>query len=160
MVYYRSKQGAWLCFYMTDFQHLGRVGIENTLVMGLMILRENLMTAKLIVWTYDPETKQVQMMQSGYTKEVCAQLGVPLLIKNIPESLLPYIEPEDREKFSNAYKAMDQGSAYAEAEFRFKNPLQTSIQYERMVLKRIVNKASGKSFVYCCGQNITSFKAS
>ena len=118
------------------------------------------MTAKLIVWTYDPETKQVQMMQSGYTKEVCAQLGVPLLIKNIPESLLPYIEPEDREKFSNAYKAMDQGSAYAEAEFRFKNPLQTSIQYERMVLKRIVNKASGKSFVYCCGQNITSFKAS
>ena len=55
--------------------------------------------AKLIVWTYDERTHSVEMMWSGYTREVCKRLGVPSVISGVPGSLASYVDSGSRQDF-------------------------------------------------------------
>jgi len=114
--------------------------------------------AQLIVWTYDMQKHQVVLMQSGYTKEICEKLGVPPVIENAPESLVPFVDDGGRDAFLKCYRDIEQGKMTVLCEFRFQLPGQKTPQYERMTLKRINDKNGRLLTVYGCGINITSQK--
>jgi hypothetical protein len=115
-------------------------------------------TAKLIVWTYDIKTHLTTMMDVGYTKEICEKLKVPHVIENCPQSLLVYVQEEDRQAFTDAYKSMDQGSDLATCVFGFQLPSQPVMAYERIVLKRINDRDGNLLTVYGYGQNVSEEK--
>jgi len=154
---YHEKDIQFFYASFTDFDSLKEA--EEKMSQTRQMYEDATLTAKLIVWTYDPLTKCAVLMNRGYTREICERYSIPFVIEHMPEAIFPYIqEEEDRERLRNAYRAIDEGSDYSEADFRFRLPKQTSTQYERIVLKRIIGTNSGASTVYCCGQNITSLK--
>jgi len=71
----------------------------------------------LVVWQYDITTKSIHMMDSGYTKILCHQMRLPLVIENGPEWLAPYVMAPYREKFLRMYREIDQGAAKASCSF-------------------------------------------
>ncbi len=115
-------------------------------------------TAKLIVWTYDIKTHLTTMMDVGYTKEICKKLKVPHVIENCPQSLLVYVQEEDRQAFTDAYKSMGQGSDLATCVFGFQLPSQPVMAYERIVLKRINDRDGNLLTAYGYGQNVSEEK--
>lgn len=146
-------------YYYASFTDMDRqLAAEQELLRDKQMYDDAARSAKLFIWTYDVDTHRAVLMQSGYTKEISEKLGLPEVIDKMPDSLLPYIDPEDREAFSAAYHSIDEGAEYAECEFRYQTPVQNMQQCERIVLKR-VNDPDGRLLaVYCYGQNITEQK--
>ena len=114
--------------------------------------------ARLIVWNYDAKTRQAHMLWDGYTREVCEKLGVPRVVENVPDSLVPFVDPRDRDAFVGMYRDLDGGAARSTCEFRFQLPKQKRPQYERAVASTIFDADGRKLGVYCFGQNVTAQK--
>jgi len=114
--------------------------------------------AKLIVWNYVAEKRQAVMLWDGYTKEICEKLGVPRVIENVPDSLVPFVDPRDRAAFIGMYRDIDNGATHGSCEFRFQLPKQAQPQCERAVASAIFDGDGRKLGVYCFGQNITAQK--
>jgi signal transduction histidine kinase/ActR/RegA family two-component response regulator len=115
--------------------------------------------AKLVVWTYDAESHRADMLWDGYTKVICQKLGIPRVIENIPDRLLPYVGEQDRAAFVEMYKAIDRGELRSECEFHFQVPAQEHVEVERAVAQVIFDEDGRRLGVYCFGQNITAQKA-
>jgi signal transduction histidine kinase/CheY-like chemotaxis protein/PAS domain-containing protein len=148
-------------YYYASFIDMDeQMAVEQELFQDKQMYANATLSAKLIIWTYDIARHQARMMQSGYTLEICRLLGIPAVLKNVPDSLLPYVAEEDRDVFSRTYRAIETGEREAECQFRFQLPGQQTQQYEHMVLKRIVDQQGRLLMVYCCGQNITDQKKS
>jgi signal transduction histidine kinase/CheY-like chemotaxis protein/PAS domain-containing protein len=114
--------------------------------------------SKLVIWEYNPDEHKVYMMQSGYTRDICLSCGFPEVIENMPETLACFVDEQDKERYLNVYRKIDNGAEESTGEFRFKLPSQDTQQYERITLRRI-NDENGKMItVHCCGENITAQK--
>ena len=114
--------------------------------------------AKLVVWNYVAEKHQAVMLWDGYTKEICEKLEVPRVVENVPDSLVPFVDPRDRDAFIGMYRQIDSGAAHGSCEFRFQLPKQEQLQFERAVASAIFDGDGRKLGVYCFGQNITAQK--
>jgi signal transduction histidine kinase/CheY-like chemotaxis protein/PAS domain-containing protein len=146
-------------YYYASFIDMDKqIAAEQGLLQEKLMYDDAAKSARLIVWTYDIAGHRAVMMQSGYTREICEKLGIPRVIENVTETLLPYIAPSDRGTFQNAYHDIDSGARRAECEFRFRMPGQDTEQLEHVVLKRITDESGRLMTVYCCGQNITDQK--
>ena len=114
--------------------------------------------AKLVVWTYDTEKHCVAMLWDGYTKKICEELHVPQILENVPDSLVTYVDPRDRDGFIRMYRDMDGGAKHSSCEFRFRLPGLEQPRYERAVANAIFDEDEQKIGVYCFAQNITAQK--
>ena len=146
-------------YYYASFIDMDeQISAEQELLRDKQMYDDAAMSARLIIWTYDAATHRARMMKSGYTEKVCRELNVPEVLENVTDTLLPYIDADDRGKFVSAYHAIEEGAAISACDFRFKLPRQETPQYERMVLKRVLDRDGRLLTVYCCGQNITAQK--
>jgi signal transduction histidine kinase/CheY-like chemotaxis protein/PAS domain-containing protein len=146
-------------YYYASFTDMDKqLAAEQELLRDKQMYDDAAKSAKLFIWTYDTAAHRAILMQGGYTEETRRKLGLPQIIEHMPDSLLPYILPEDRSAFSGAYRSIDAGAAIAECEFRYQTPEQDTQQYERMILKRITDPRGRLLTVYCYGQNITEQK--
>ena len=114
--------------------------------------------ARLIVWTYDERMHRAEMLWDGYTRKICEKLGVPRVVENVPDSLLPYVDPADRNAFAEMYRAIDRGDMRSECEFHFQLPTQPQAECERAIARVIFDENGQRLGVYCFGQNITAQK--
>jgi signal transduction histidine kinase/CheY-like chemotaxis protein/PAS domain-containing protein len=148
----------------TQYYYASFTDMDKQLAAEEEILRDKQMydaaakSAKIFIWSYDISTHRVVLMQGGYTEETRKKLGLPHIIENMPDSLLPYVNPEDRKTFSDAYHSVDAGAETVECEFRYQTPVHDKQQYEKMILKRITDSNGRLLNVYCFGQNITEQK--
>jgi PAS domain-containing protein len=60
--------------------------------------------AQLGVWEYDIRCRRIVLPESASTLA-----GFPRVMENVPESMLPKIEPQDRDKFLKMYKDINSG---------------------------------------------------
>lgn len=148
-------------YYYASFIDMDtQIAAEQEILRDRQMYDDAAMSAKLIVWSYDILTGNAVMMQSGYTREACKKYGIPTIIENVVETILPYVAPSDQEVFRKAYEAVRRGAEHAECTFQFQLPGQDTVQQERMALNRITDKDGRLLTVYCCGQNITLQKQS
>ncbi|MCI2062399.1 MAG: ATP-binding protein [Eubacteriaceae bacterium] len=155
--YAYEKQG--IRYYYASFVSLDdEKKIEQEVLKTQKMYDDATRTAKLIIWTYDAEKHCAVMLQNGYTRTVCESLGIPEVIENVPQSLLPYVKEEDRGVFRRIYEDIDSGCDEASGDFRFQMPAQEEMQFERMILKRIRDDQGEVLTVYGYGQNITALK--
>ena len=146
-------------YYYASFIDMDKqMAAEQELLRDKLMYDDAAKSAMLFIWYYDIDRHRVVMMQSGYTQEISRELGLPPVVENMPDSLLSFVVPEDREAFAAAYHAMDAGAAYAACEFRYQTPAQDILQYERIVMKRMTAPDGRLLSIYGCGQNITAQK--
>jgi len=146
-------------YYYASFIDMDKqIAAEQELLRDKQMYDDAAKSARLFIWSYDIETHRAIMMQSGYTLDTSRILGLPQIIDKIPDSLLPFIVPEDRKAFADAYHSIDAGAPYAECEICYQMPAQETKQYERIVLKRICDPKGRLLSVYCYGLNITKQK--
>ena len=149
------------CMDGVQYYYASFIDMDKQLAAEQELLRDKQMyddaakSARLFIWSYDIVSHRLALMQSGYTKEATKKLGIPSVIENMPESLLPYILPEDHKAFVEAYHSIDRGADYAECEIRYRVKKQDAPQYEHIVLKRFCDAAGRMLAVYCYGQNVT-----
>jgi signal transduction histidine kinase len=155
-----DKVGDVQYFYASFIDMDKQLAIEQELLRDKQMYDDAARSARLFIWSYDIETHRAVLMQSGYTQETSRDLGLPQIIENMPDSLTPYILPEDREAFCEAYNAIDNGAEAAECEFHYQTPSQEQLQCEHISLKRISDNNGRLLAVYCYGQNITEQKQS
>jgi hypothetical protein len=106
-------------YYYASFIDMDKqIAAEQELLRDKQMYDDAAKSARLFIWSYDIETHRAVMMQSGYTLETSRKLGLPQVIEKMPDSLLPFIVPEDRKAFSDAYHSIDAGAPYAECEIR------------------------------------------
>jgi signal transduction histidine kinase/PAS domain-containing protein len=155
----RAYQQDGVQFYYASFIDMDRqVAAEQEILRDKQMYEDATQSAKLIIWSYDVQTHRAAMLQSGYTGEVCSRLHIPHFIENVAETIAPYVSEPDRPSFLEAYRRIDSGAEFAEAEFHFRMPGQESLQQERMSLKRFTDEQGRLLTVYCCGQNVTEEK--
>ncbi len=148
-------------YYYASFTGLDeQIAAEQELLRDRQMYDDAARSARLFIWSYDVAAHSAELMQSSYTQEARLRLGLPQTIENLPDSLLPYIAPEDREAFAAAYQSIDAGAAYAECEFHYQTPAQQTPRSERIILRRITDGEGRLLAVYCYGQDITAQKQS
>jgi signal transduction histidine kinase/PAS domain-containing protein len=152
------KQDGAQYYYASFIDMDKQIADENEIRSIKQVYDDATKSSKMTVWTYDIEQHCVNMLQAGYTAEICAKYDFPQIISNVPESLAVYIDSEDRATFIKAYHDIDNGADRAECEIRFKFPQQSELQYEHFVLKRIYDENGRLLTVYCCGLNVTEQK--
>ncbi|MCI2050052.1 MAG: ATP-binding protein [Lachnospiraceae bacterium] len=111
--------------------------------------------ARLLVWTYDPETDQAAMMQSGFTQEFITRLGIPAFIEHFSEKAGNDITARDRKDFLAACRRIREGDDFAECRVGIEIPGEAELLYERITFRRISDKNGKMLTVHCCGQDIT-----
>ena len=152
-----SRDGA--DYYYASFVSLDAEKMsEQEILKAQQMYDDATSTAKLIIWTYDINARRVELMQSGYTKKTCEKNRLPQVIDNCPDYLLPYVHEDDRRAFALAYEDISSGKDEVSVDFRFQLPAQSSMQHERMVLKRVKDNNGNLLTVYGYGQNITALK--
>lgn len=152
----RAYQIDGMQYYYASFTDLDeQIAAEQELRQAKLMYDDAARSAKLIIWSYDIETRRTKLMQSGYTEEICRTLNIPPVIENTDEFLAGFVHPDDRAAFQGAYRSIEEGAKSAECEFRFQLPGQDSLQLERMKLRRVTDKEGRLLTVYCFGQNIT-----
>jgi PAS domain S-box-containing protein len=112
----------------------------------------------LLVWEYDIETHTATLLMNDYSREICERFGMTERVENVPYSYLGFVDERDKQSVLDMCKAVDEGAASAESEYRFKMPGHAVQQYERMTLQRINDSNGNLLTVLCCGQNITLLK--
>ena len=146
-------------YYYASFIDMDKqLAAEQELMRDKQMYDDAAKSAKLFIWSYDINTHRASLMQGGYTQEAVQKIGLPQVIENLPDSLLPYIAQEDRDAFAEAYHSINAGAAYASCEFRYRTPQMETQQYERIILRRITDQDGRLLAVYCYGQNITDQK--
>lgn len=157
----RAYQRENVQYYYSSFIDMDRqVAAEQEILRDKQMYDDAALSAKLIIWSYDPRTRQAAMMRSGYTEIICRKLKVPYIIDNVVDTLVPYVYPDDQEVFREVYRKIDNGEESAECEFRFRMPSHEAWQRERLILKRVNDKNGRLLSFYGYGQNITEQRQS
>jgi len=128
---------------------------ESDLQRSQRLYAEAVNKARLLVWEYDPPSRRIKLMDDGYTKNVCAQLGVPMTSEG-PETYACFVEEQDREAFLRMFSDMDGGAASAECECRVCLGDPPRRHYEHLSCTA-VRDGNGRPFsVHGLGQEVTA----
>lgn len=142
-------------YYASFVDEDEQVEAEQQLLQNKLMYDDAARSAKLIIWSYDMKTRQVTMMQSGYTAEICQWLHVPTTFENPVDTMIHYVEPQDQDAFRNVYREIENGAETASCEFHFQMPGHSSLQLERITLRRINDKNGHLVNIYGIGQNLS-----
>jgi signal transduction histidine kinase/PAS domain-containing protein/ActR/RegA family two-component response regulator len=146
-------------YYYASFTDLdAQKAAEDESLTAKQIYEEAAHAAKLIIWTYDMEKRQIKMLQSGYTAMICRELKIPAIINDAPEYIAKYVDERDRKTFLDMYRSVIAGANSASCRIRFQLPTQKTQQYESMVLRRIYDGQGNLLNIFGFGQNITAQK--
>lgn len=114
--------------------------------------------AKLVVWEYDITSHRIVMAQNEFTAYDYRKFGLPQVIENVPQNLLPYIDEAYHEPFLAVYKAIENGAPKASCEVWYKLKPGVEPRCERISYTTVFD-ASGKPVkAFGIGQNITARK--
>ncbi|MCI2069322.1 MAG: ATP-binding protein [Bacilli bacterium] len=82
---------------------------ESKVLESQHFYREVVRAAKLSTWVYDIKTHSVEVDEEASPLLESLNTGGGLCVSNLPDSLLPYIEPKDRERLIEIYKKIERG---------------------------------------------------
>ena len=114
--------------------------------------------AKLVVWEYDILKHRIIMADNEFTHHDYRKFGLPKVVDNAPQSLLPYIDDAYVDTFLEMYHKVEAGAPSADCYVWYK--LQHGVEPRYMHISyRTVFDAKGRAVkAYGIGQNLTSQK--
>lgn len=84
--------------------------------------RKVVQAAKLSTWEYDIENHIITMSGDSHTEKTSVILGLPRIIRNVPESIAELVSEEDRPAFLEMYREVEAGrNAFCEAWYKPEN---------------------------------------
>ncbi len=113
--------------------------------------------AKMVVWEYDSDQHRLSVV-SANERSYTRQAGVPKLVYNAPDSLLPYINEEYREDFLKMYHDIEEGKPRASCDVLFLPRPNAEARYVRMVMTNIFDEDGRRLRAFGFGQDISWLK--
>jgi len=137
----------------SDIQELKKA--EKGLRESQYFYRQAVKAAGLKTWTYNLKDHSVSMSDGDYHGTEMESWGVGSRIENVPKTILPLIDPADRQKIEKLYAEVNQGQS-ASAEVWFSARPSREPHCERITYFFPGGNASDKAIGL--GQNITAEK--
>ena len=113
--------------------------------------------AKMVVWEYDSDQHRLTIA-SANEKSYTRQAGVPKLVFNAPDSLLPYINEDYREDFLRMYQDIDEGKQRSSCDVLFVPRPNAEARFVRMVMTNIFDENGKRLGAFGFGQDISWLK--
>lgn len=114
--------------------------------------------ARLVVWEYDIAEHRVIMSNNDFTQHDYRKFGIPKVIENAPQSLVPYIADESVEDFLDVYRQVEGGARKASCEVWYKLRPGQEPRYMRITYNTEFDDEGEPVRAYGIGQNITAEK--
>lgn len=113
--------------------------------------------AKQIIFEYDQENRRIiYQMDNAYTRSICEAQGMPPIIENVPDSLVPMVDEPYREQFLSLFKPVTGEDPNPALEYSSVVDGQTHWWH---ISSMPVTDSEGKVLtVYCSAQDITDMK--
>lgn len=137
----------------TDIQELKKA--EKGLRESQYFYRQAVKAAGLKTWTYNLKDHSVSMSDGDYYGTEMESWGVGSHVEDVPKTILPLIDPADRQKLEGLYQKVDRGES-ASAEVWFSAQPGREPHCERITYFFPGGTASDKAIGL--GQNITAEK--
>jgi signal transduction histidine kinase/ActR/RegA family two-component response regulator len=114
--------------------------------------------ANLVVWEYDIPRHLVLMADDDFTNQDYHKFGLPRIVENAPQSLVPYIDEAYVETFLDMYRRIEAGAPAADCYVWYK--LQPGVEPRYMhIVYNTVFDAQGKPVkAFGVGHNLTAEK--
>ncbi len=109
--------------------------------------------AKLTVWEYNIKTRTISAPDSDLSR-----FGFEHEIKNVPDSLLPIVMPEDRASFAAMYNDILEGKPVASGEYWLQQSRNETPYCEKVIYTVIRDTEGRPEKAYGISQDITSQK--
>jgi len=114
--------------------------------------------SKLVVWEYDIPAHRIIMAENEFTKYDYRKFGLPKIIENAPQALLPFIDDAYHEPFLEMYRKVERGEPTASCEVWYKLKPGVEPRCEHISYTTVFD-AQGKTIkAYGIGRNITNQK--
>jgi PAS domain S-box-containing protein len=107
----RSDDGVFASICIQDIDKGRRT--QEYFTKTYQIYNAALEEAQLIAWEYDMERHRVIVADRVLQKKDAGRNRLSKVIDNVPESLLPYVDPADRQALLSMYRELDAGRARA-----------------------------------------------
>jgi signal transduction histidine kinase/CheY-like chemotaxis protein len=112
-------------------------------------------SADLIIWEYDPLTKNITMsFDSEFTKRICDIRGISRVLENGPAKQAAVILKEDQPALLNMYKQIDAGAESAECKYGFQWEGTTNYRYAKAT--SVYDEKTNQRTVICIASDITN----
>ena len=115
--------------------------------------------AKLVVWKYDIPGHRITMAENEFTEYDYRKFGLPKVIENAPQSLVPYIDDAYAEPFLEMYRQIESGAPTASCEVWYKLKPGQAPRFERISYTTIFDFSGKPVVAYGIGQNLTAQKS-
>ncbi len=112
----------------------------------------------LVVWEYDIPARRVVMADNEFTHYDHRKFGLPKVMENVPDSLIPYIEDTSVGKFLDMYRAVDAGAPKASCEVWYKWRPGQEPRCERISYTTVFDREGHPVTALGIGLNITARK--
>ncbi len=113
--------------------------------------------AKMVVWEYDSDLHRLFIV-SANEKSYTRQAGVPQVVYNAPNSLLPYINEEYREDFLRMYHEIEEGKPRSSCDILFAPQANAEARFVRMIMTNIFDENGKRLRAFGFGQDISWLK--
>lgn len=115
--------------------------------------------ARLVVWNYDLSTRTVTFDKTGYTARRCQELGLPLVLHNVPESLYGYLPKEYHSEIKRFYDDVFVGKPYTTADVALKPESSQIRLFLHLTYMTVLDSKGRPVKAYGTSQDMTKEKA-
>jgi len=113
--------------------------------------------SKQIIWEYDRIHKKIIFqMDNAYTRNICEALGMPAVVENVPDSLIPLVDEPFRTSFLALFDKTGEGGSGTSLEYSAL--IQGQTHWWRVSTSPVLDHDGKELTVYCSAQDITDMK--
>lgn len=116
-------------------------------------------TAQLTVWRYDIPNRRITMSETAKNTTDYETLGIPKIIENVPESLIPFMDEGSVDAFLEMYRQVDEGAPVASCEIWSKPAPGYEPHCDRLSYATVLDENGKPIVAYGFGVDITSRKS-
>jgi signal transduction histidine kinase len=146
-------------YYYASFTDLDtQKEAENARIETQQMYEAAIEEAKLAVWEYDLVHRRVIMAENTFTAYDHRKFGLPHIIDNVPDSLVPYIDEASVPAFLEMYEQVQNGAARADCIVWYKLRPGTEPRCEHISYTTSFDEDGRPYKAFGIGQNITAQK--
>lgn len=110
----------------------------------------------LKIWVYDVGRHRITLSDNSAAVKDIETYGIPIILENVPDSLESFVDAEYMDEIRKMYKALDDGVASYECEYRYKSKPGIPEHYERIRCTMTYDDYGKPLLAYAVGIDITT----
>lgn len=114
--------------------------------------------AKLFLWVYDIRQHTIYMEHNPYTVQCCQNMGLPMVVTDVPDALLVYADEDSRERMRQLYKDIETGVLFGGCDVAYHLPGRVLPKYIHITLTNIFDEDGHPVKAYGVSRDVTEEK--